>query len=407
MWILWFVIAVVLALMLMSKIGEGKLAASPDERMQLWKAALLLGYLLILTAISIYAVFGLWAAEPQDASNVPKNEPSSCGPDAQLPPEIRDLDPEQVYLGSSRSNIRILGCHLNPTDKVTFNGLVRDSQYVDSQQIVVTLNNSDFGSPGNIVVALSRGSSASQNGPGDATAAPPQSKILGVQSAFQSKGTWNFFPWSWQISQESRLLLLVLLTGALGSSVYALKSLADYLGDKKLYESWFTFYLVQPFEGAGVAYIFYLVMRGGFLAGTNSDAKAVNPYGISAIAALVGIFSDLAFAKLREVFESLFQPKDDRTGAIEAKLAIKTKSPLPPAALSKAYSVQLAAVNGSPPYTWSLTVPADLPDGLKLNENTGELSGTPSTAVAAAKFEVKVTDRTGSSAVGQFELTVS
>jgi len=137
--------------------------------------------------------------------------------------------------------------------------------------------------------------------------------------AQQAAGDPHLFGRESPVSQELRLLLLVLVTGALGSSVYALKSLADYIGECKLQESWFTFYLVQPWEGAGIAFIFYVVLRGGFFAGVNSDFKTVNAYGLSAMAALVGIFSDIAFGKLREVFEIMFKPTDTRSGGIRPR----------------------------------------------------------------------------------------
>ena len=105
------------------------------------------------------------------------------------------------------------------------------------------------------------------------------------------------------INSEGQLLLLALFIGACAASVYALKTLADYRGDHLLYGSWFTFYLIQPFEGAGAAFLLYLVIRGGFLTGTGGE-KAVNQFGVCAIAALGGAFSDKALLKLRRSSKS-------------------------------------------------------------------------------------------------------
>jgi hypothetical protein len=116
---------------------------------------------------------------------------------------------------------------------------------------------------------------------------------------------WYAGPWHWEIGTEVQLILLVLFTGAFGASIYGLKSFADFIGIRQLQESWFVFYLVQPWKGAGIAFLFYMVMRGGLLAGSGGDARLINPFGVTAIAALVGAFSDRALSKLRDVFDAL------------------------------------------------------------------------------------------------------
>jgi hypothetical protein len=55
-----------------------------------------------------------------------------------------------------------------------------------------------------------------------------------------------------------------------------------------------------------------------------------------------------------------------------------------------AYSDSLAAGNGTPPYTWSVTV-GSLPAGLTLALSTGAITGTPTTA-GTSSFTVRVTD---------------
>ena len=112
--------------------------------------------------------------------------------------------------------------------------------------------------------------------------------------------------------QERHMLLLVLLTGAFGSCVYALKSLANFHGDNRLYDSWWVYYLIQPFEGAGIAFLLYAVLRGGLISG-GAD-RPVNQFSMCAMAGLAGTFSDTAYLKLREVCQVLFKPQDDRGG---------------------------------------------------------------------------------------------
>ena len=70
-----------------------------------------------------------------------------------------------------------------------------------------------------------------------------------------------------------------------------------------------------------------------------------------------------------------------------------TTSSLPNGKVGEAYSEALTA-DGTEPITWSISGGA-LPDGLTLNETTGEISGTP-TADGTAKFTVKAENNVGS-----------
>ena len=69
-----------------------------------------------------------------------------------------------------------------------------------------------------------------------------------------------------------------------------------------------------------------------------------------------------------------------------------TTSTLPDGKVGEAYSQTLAA-DGTAPITWSIS--GALPDGLKLDENTGGISGTPTTA-GTSTFTVKAENSAGS-----------
>jgi hypothetical protein len=58
---------------------------------------------------------------------------------------------------------------------------------------------------------------------------------------------------------------------------------------------------------------------------------------------------------------------------------IITTSTLPAATVGLAYSQNLAATGGAPPYQWSTMGGDPLPTGLILDKNTGILAGTPTT----------------------------
>ena len=126
----------------------------------------------------------------------------------------------------------------------------------------------------------------------------------------------HFLDFEWPITRDLQLLLMVLCAGALGTFVHAVGSLADYIGNQKTISSWFWWYITRPFLGATMALIFYAVLRGGFLTGTAADVRVVNPFGAIAVAALVGMFSDKASLKLKEIFDTLFKSDDKRTGKL-------------------------------------------------------------------------------------------
>ncbi|MCU1266574.1 MAG: hypothetical protein JWM21_2892 [Acidobacteria bacterium] len=111
-------------------------------------------------------------------------------------------------------------------------------------------------------------------------------------------------------SVEVRLLLLAMLAGALGSFIHAGTSFADYVGNRKLGGNWIWWYLLRPFIGMTLALIFYFVVRGGFIS-PSAGGGDMNPFGIAAMAGLVGMFSKQAIDKLNEVFNSLFGSKGD------------------------------------------------------------------------------------------------
>lgn len=83
------------------------------------------------------------------------------------------------------------------------------------------------------------------------------------------------------------------------------------------------------------------------------------------------------------------------TGSGTLKIAPTiTTTTLPDGEVGTVYS-QFLAANGDTPITWSLASGSTLPDGLALNESTGEITGTPS-AAGEFKFTVTATNDAGS-----------
>jgi len=108
------------------------------------------------------------------------------------------------------------------------------------------------------------------------------------------------------VALDAQVLILVMLAGALGSFIHAATSFGDFVGNKRLTTNWLWWYILKPFIGTVLAAIFYLCVRGGFLSAA-TQADSINLYGITALAALVGMFSKQATDKLSEVFDTMFK----------------------------------------------------------------------------------------------------
>ena len=114
------------------------------------------------------------------------------------------------------------------------------------------------------------------------------------------------------IALDVKLILIVMVAGGLGGLIHTATSFSDYVGNEALNSSWMWWYILRPFIAMILALIFYVVIRAGFLslsAGTNS--ANVNPYAITALAGLVGMFSKQATDKLNEIFNTLFKLEPD------------------------------------------------------------------------------------------------
>ena len=117
---------------------------------------------------------------------------------------------------------------------------------------------------------------------------------------------------------EQRFLLVALLFGMLGGASHGLASLMDFRGQRRLFRSWSLWYFALPFLGGMMAVIFYVVIRAGLLTGASgTSVDFMNPYGVAAISAVVGLFTDQATNKLGEVFKTLFATSGvDREGKL-------------------------------------------------------------------------------------------
>ena len=117
--------------------------------------------------------------------------------------------------------------------------------------------------------------------------------------------TVSYFGLDFTVSTEGIYFVTVALAGALGGVVHTLRSFSMYVGTRQLRWSWVPFNLLLPVVGALGGTLFYLVFRAGLFSSSTSTADA-SPFGFAAIAALVGLFSEQAVEKLRQIARQVF-----------------------------------------------------------------------------------------------------
>lgn len=123
-----------------------------------------------------------------------------------------------------------------------------------------------------------------------------------------------------QLQEESRLLAIVIVAGALGGYFHTVKSFVAFVGNRTIYINWFLWYILNPVSGIALATVFYFVLRAGLITGQVST-DTVSIYGVAALAGLAGMFSDQASLKLKDVFTSLFSTVDNRKDKLDKTAA--------------------------------------------------------------------------------------
>jgi hypothetical protein len=158
--------------------------------------------------------------------------------------------------------------------------------------------------------------------------------------------TVHFPGWSPSVSRETSLFVIVMAAGALGGIAHVLRSFYWYVGNRALRRSWLAMYLLLPFVGALFGLIVYLVVRGG-LTSPAGGASDVNPYGITAISALVGQFSRETAEKFHAVFSTLLAPaRPGRDHALAPRISAVEPLTGPPGTTVTFQGTGLASATG-------------------------------------------------------------
>ncbi len=233
------------------------------------------------------------------------------------PPVLHKLFTQATLTAAPVLYVTAYGDHFTADSKIRFNQQEQPTVFIDSSRIQAQLDQAVINSVDPMLVDIITNKQVTS------------AIAMTVTKAHVKQ---NLFGWPFELTRELQLLLLAILAGGLGSFIHSLKSFGDFVGNRTLTASWFWWYVTRPFLGAALAVVFYAVLRGGFMAGTPADAKAVNQFGVIAVGALVGMFADKASDKLADIFDTLFKGADNRTG----KLAAPIIDRLEPATVSHA-----------------------------------------------------------------------
>jgi len=127
--------------------------------------------------------------------------------------------------------------------------------------------------------------------------------------------------WDGRVERETLFFAVVALGGMLGGLVHTFRSLSWYVGNRNLLWSWVPFNLMLPVVGALGGTIFYVVLRAGLFSPSGSADEA-SPFGFTAVAMLVGLFSEEAMEKLRQIAANVFAERpagEDHVDPVQTK----------------------------------------------------------------------------------------
>lgn len=113
--------------------------------------------------------------------------------------------------------------------------------------------------------------------------------------------------------KEAGLILVTLIAGTLGSLIHVLTSFINHTGQQRFNDVWFWWYIFRPPLGALLALVFFFAIQGGMLLLVDASGKesaSLKPSGVASVAMLVGLFTQQATFKLKELFDTLFATRN-------------------------------------------------------------------------------------------------
>ncbi|HEY0546668.1 MAG TPA: IPT/TIG domain-containing protein [Pyrinomonadaceae bacterium] len=275
----------------------------PAQKPKLYQVAILFIYHVVLGVVLAYLVYNVWPPQPWpgDTANSNKNSNSSNSQPAQNK--------------NTANNNSATTTNANTNSGATTNANTGGAVNANSSPSNSNQSNSNKSAGGNANSGTTNNTNtgaANPNGAQTSNSGAADEKNEKQPNADEERPPkFSVFGKDFKPLLEVRLILLVMLVGAIGSYLHAASSFVDYLGNRTFVSSWVWWYLLRPFIGMLLALLFYFVFRGGFITAGNAQGNAtdfINPFGIAAMAGLVGMFSKVATDKLNEVFTTLFRP---------------------------------------------------------------------------------------------------
>jgi hypothetical protein len=124
--------------------------------------------------------------------------------------------------------------------------------------------------------------------------------------------------------------LLTMFAAGVGSSIATILGYLKHASEQQdfdpAYSAW---YIGRPIIGALLGLLFYFVMKGGLVA-TVASRQEINEFGLVAVGGLVGLFSKNAVEKLREMFNVLFQTREQSQQELLDRLPDDLKTRIKP-----------------------------------------------------------------------------
>ena len=160
--------------------------------------------------------------------------------------------------------------------------------------------------------------------------------VVGLYLAFLPESLQNSLPvvGAERARQLSESLVMMFAAGV-GSSITTIMGYLLHASERKDFDRAYTpWYFARPVMGMLLGLVFYFVLKGGLfvltVGNSASGAEELNLWSLSAVGALVGLFSKNAIEKLRELFNTLFKTQDEMNNELLNRLPDELKAQVSP-----------------------------------------------------------------------------
>jgi hypothetical protein len=290
--------------------GGAQIESSVGSSFVQKRGVILMTAYLVLTFCSLfYSLAALWPRLlPLSVTSVqPNHGPSGGGIDVEIV-GTGFVDGMQVFFGDTpaKSVVRKSDNLVIVVSPARATGLVPIE--IDAPDGQKSKSEEEFGFDG-----AQEGNATSPN------PAPRTEDQLSTNISNCRRSAFPLFAWACSLDLGIRLILIVIVVGALGGLIHVVRSFYWYVGNRNLRNSWLVMYFLVPLNGGGLALLFYLITRG--ISSSQPSGIESSFGGYAALAALVGMFSQQAINKLKQIAESVFSPTEkgkDQATAVSA-----------------------------------------------------------------------------------------